>query len=232
MVRDAEATPLQVSEAERRRRWRLVLGGAAGDATEDDPSAGAGEGEGEGDGSGAGSDDGGAAPDGDVGGSSGGDGDESGGGDGEAGDRAGTGGDSAGGRGGERLSGDDARIDAALGALYDREQTVSGRRAAGSRAGGLGRSKPGVVRWLGDIRTYFPKPVVQVLQRDAVERLDLRQMLLEPELLDEVTYWREQYWQYALFAAVAIIRECAARSGTPLATFVAELADHSDINIS
>jgi len=55
---------------------------------------------------------------------------------------------------------------------------------------------------------------------------------LEPELLDEVTYWREQYWQYALFAAVAIIRECAARSGTPLATFVAELADHSDINIS
>ena len=25
---------------------------------------------------------------------------------------------------------------------------------------------------LGDIRTYFPKPVVQVMQRDAIERLD------------------------------------------------------------
>jgi predicted metal-dependent peptidase len=42
------------------------------------------------------------------------------------------------------------------------------------------------VRWLGDIRRYFPTPVVQILQRDAVERLDLRQMLLEPELLQSV----------------------------------------------
>jgi hypothetical protein len=43
-----------------------------------------------------------------------------------------------------------------------------------------------VVRWLGDIRKYFPTPVVQILQRDAVERLDLRQLLLEPELLQSV----------------------------------------------
>ncbi len=42
------------------------------------------------------------------------------------------------------------------------------------------------MRWLGDIRTYFPTPVVQILQRDAVERLDLRQLLLEPELLQAV----------------------------------------------
>ena len=55
---------------------------------------------------------------------------------------------------------------------------------------------------------------------------------LEPDLLDEVTYWIEQYWKYALFAAIAIVRECAARSGTPLATFVAELADHSGIDIN
>ena len=41
-------------------------------------------------------------------------------------------------------------------------------------------------RWLGDIRRYFPVPVVQVLQRDAVERLDLTHLLLEPELLAEL----------------------------------------------
>ena len=40
--------------------------------------------------------------------------------------------------------------------------------------------------WLGDIRTYFPTSVVQVMQRDAIERLDLTSMLLEPELLDSV----------------------------------------------
>jgi Mg-chelatase subunit ChlD len=54
------------------------------------------------------------------------------------------------------------------------------------RQGGLGSSAPNVARWLGDIRTYFPQTVVQVMQRDALERLDLRQLLLEPELLSLV----------------------------------------------
>ena len=44
-------------------------------------------------------------------------------------------------------------------------------------------SAPSVARWLGDIRTYFPANVVQVMQRDAIDRLHLRQLLLEPEML-------------------------------------------------
>ena len=40
-----------------------------------------------------------------------------------------------------------------------------------------------VARWLGDIRRYFPASVVQVMQRDALERLNMRDMLLEPEML-------------------------------------------------
>jgi hypothetical protein len=43
-----------------------------------------------------------------------------------------------------------------------------------------------VARWLGDIRHYFPTSVVQVMQRDAIDRLGLTSMLLEPELLDSV----------------------------------------------
>jgi Mg-chelatase subunit ChlD len=43
-----------------------------------------------------------------------------------------------------------------------------------------------VARWLGDIRSYFPASVVRVLQKDALERLNLRQMLLEPEFLEAV----------------------------------------------
>jgi Mg-chelatase subunit ChlD len=39
---------------------------------------------------------------------------------------------------------------------------------------------------LGDIRNYFPKPVVQMLQQDAIERLNLKQLLLEPEMLDAI----------------------------------------------
>jgi hypothetical protein len=55
---------------------------------------------------------------------------------------------------------------------------------------------------------------------------------LEPDLLDEVTYWIEQYWQYALFAAVAIVRACVEQSGTPLETFVADLAACRAIDIN
>lgn len=72
----------------------------------------------------------------------------------------------------------DRRIDSALSQLYDPQG--ENRR---SKRGGLGRSAPSVSRWLGDIREYFPTPVVQVVQRDAFERLGLKQMLLEPEFL-------------------------------------------------
>lgn len=88
-------------------------------------------------------------------------------------------GESAGEESPTTLSGDDRRIDAALGALYDQRPGDAGR----ARSGGLGRSAPAVARWLGDIRRYFPSSIVQVVQRDAIERLNLRQLLFEPELL-------------------------------------------------
>jgi Mg-chelatase subunit ChlD len=83
-----------------------------------------------------------------------------------------------------RLQGDDARMDAALSALYDAAGASArpGRRSG--RSGGLGASTPSVARWLGDIRRYFPTQVVQVMQRDAIERLDLQRLLLEPEMLE------------------------------------------------
>ncbi|HYP46472.1 MAG TPA: VWA domain-containing protein [Propionibacteriaceae bacterium] len=83
---------------------------------------------------------------------------------------------------GVTLSGDELTMDRALGALYDGDEESHGSR----RSGGLGASAPQVVRWLGDIRSYFPTSVVQVMQRDAIERLHLTSMLLEPELLDSL----------------------------------------------
>jgi Mg-chelatase subunit ChlD len=73
-------------------------------------------------------------------------------------------------------------IDQALAALYE----ADGRRGLGQagQRGGRGDSAPSVARWLGDIRKYFPSQVVQVMQRDAMERLNLRQMLLQPEMLE------------------------------------------------
>ena len=86
---------------------------------------------------------------------------------------------------GVALTGDDARIDAALGALYDSDERP-GLEPAGKRQAGLGASAPRVARWLGDIRTFFPVSVVQVMQKDAIDRLGLTRLLLEPEMLDAV----------------------------------------------
>ncbi len=74
------------------------------------------------------------------------------------------------------LTGDDLRIDQALTALYDAQ-------GPGGLRGGSGASSPRVARWLGDIRQYFPASVVQVMQKDALERLDMHRLLLEPEML-------------------------------------------------
>lgn len=120
------AANARVSETERVRRWRLILGGGEADGT------------------------------------------------------------------GISLHGDDVRIDGALGAVYDsdgprrRDEARRDHTRREGRSGGLGRSAPRVARWLGDVRTFFPREVVQVIQRDAIERLDLRQLLLEPELLGTI----------------------------------------------
>jgi Mg-chelatase subunit ChlD len=92
---------------------------------------------------------------------------------------------------GPRLSASDQAIDAALAALYDGPDggQPGGRGSSARQSGrsaGLGASAPKVARWLGDIRTYFPSTVVQVMQRDAIDRLNLRQLLLEPEMLESV----------------------------------------------
>lgn len=78
------------------------------------------------------------------------------------------------------ISGRMQEMDQALAALYDEDSKLA------SRKGGRGNSSPSVSRWLGDIRKYFPSQVVQVMQRDAMERLNLRELLLQPEMLENV----------------------------------------------
>jgi Mg-chelatase subunit ChlD len=70
----------------------------------------------------------------------------------------------------------DRRMNAALSALYN--------RGPDSRRGGLGASAPRVAKWLGDIREFFPAPLVQIVQKDALERLNLKALMFEPELLE------------------------------------------------
>ena len=46
-----------------------------------------------------------------------------------------------------------------------------------------------------------------------------------PDLLDEVVWWQaDDFWQYALFAAVACIRAAASRAGVPVRQACQDLA--------
>src|SRR6516164_7532763 len=83
------------------------------------------------------------------------------------------------------LSDRDRRLDTALANLYDAGAggRGTGGKGGGGRRGSLSGSAPRVASWLGDIREFFPAPVVQVIQKDAFERLGLKQMLLQPEFL-------------------------------------------------
>lgn len=78
---------------------------------------------------------------------------------------------------GHQLQGELVRIDKALEAVYDQPE---------ERQGGLGKSSPKVSRWLGEIREFFPQSVVQVIQADAIERLNLTSLLTEPEMMSSV----------------------------------------------
>ena len=79
-----------------------------------------------------------------------------------------------------QLSPEDKGMSESLSLLYDRADEGRGLR------GGSGASSPRVARWLGDIRNYFPSTVVRAMQKDAFERLHLKDMLLQPEMLESV----------------------------------------------
>jgi hypothetical protein len=79
-----------------------------------------------------------------------------------------------------------SELDDALGHIYEVEDERP-EEEKGQRSAGLGRSAPRLAKWLGDIRSYFPRDVVAVIQNDAIERKGLRQLLFEPETLGQVT---------------------------------------------
>jgi hypothetical protein len=53
----------------------------------------------------------------------------------------------------------------------------------GERGAGLEGSNVNIPRWLGDVRRYFPQDVVAMVQKDAIERKGLKELLFEPETL-------------------------------------------------
>ncbi|MBQ9140791.1 MAG: VWA domain-containing protein [Lachnospiraceae bacterium] len=89
--------------------------------------------------------------------------------------------------GGEPLSREMDLMDQALAAIYNRREAGGfGSNSGGSRGGGSGPSNPQISKWLGDVRSLFDKELVTVIQGDAMTRCGLKQLLFEPELLENL----------------------------------------------
>ncbi len=82
--------------------------------------------------------------------------------------------------GASALSSEEIMMDNALAAIYG----GAGEGEGLGSSGGRGPSSPHITKWLGDLRTLFDSEIVAVVQNDAIEQKGLKQLLLEPELLE------------------------------------------------
>lgn len=90
---------------------------------------------------------------------------------------------------------EDAGLDDTLGYLYDREYTDRGHRLGDSgaanrdgagRGGGLEASALRAVDWLDGARRLFPASTIERLERDALTRYGLSDLLADPDAMDSI----------------------------------------------
>ncbi len=82
------------------------------------------------------------------------------------------------------LDGDGERQDQALAYLYDREYGARRNvRRGGLGPGSLDPSQLTVPDWINAVHELFPKRTIERLERDALERYQLQEMVTNPELL-------------------------------------------------
>ncbi len=87
------------------------------------------------------------------------------------------------GLGGQPLRGEAAARDAALEWLYGREGDLDRR---GVRRAGDGPSQVPTVDWLDGLTRLFPKETIERLERDAVERYQIEEVVTNPDVLRRV----------------------------------------------
>ncbi|MBP1313254.1 VWA domain-containing protein [Herbaspirillum huttiense F1] len=78
-----------------------------------------------------------------------------------------------------------ARLDAALEFLYSREYLGRGVRGEHGAAS-LEASQPSLVTWLGEVRELFPNDAVEVIEKHALERYGLTELLTDPRTLERL----------------------------------------------
>lgn len=70
--------------------------------------------------------------------------------------------------------------------VFDLDGSLDFIYGEGPKGHDLSAAMPHIPRWLADIRRYFPKDVVAVIQKDAMERRGLKQLIFEKDMLPKL----------------------------------------------
>ena len=111
-----------------------------------------------------------------------------------------------------------------LAPLHPRDNTFPGEvflRLAADALDWCGASRAGPLSLEGLRERFLPECTFRGRQNKKLQYAALAAAAFhggaEPDLLDEVAWWQtDDFWQYALFAAVAYIRAAASRAGVPV----------------
>ncbi len=121
-----------------------------------------------------------------------------------------------------------------LAPLHPRNNTFPGEvflHLAADALAGCGASRADPLALEGLRERFLPEPAVRGRQNAKLQYAVLAAAALhggaEPDLLDEAAWWQtDDFWQYALLAAVAYIRAAASRAGVPVRQACQDLARH------
>lgn len=84
------------------------------------------------------------------------------------------------------MSGEDAACDAAMSWLYDRDPGLQKRDIMSGRRGGQEAPEMNVVDWINQVHALFPRETIERLEKDAVERFQIDEVVTNPEVLKRV----------------------------------------------
>lgn len=118
--------------------------------------------------------------------------------------------------------------------LHPRNDTFPGEvflRLAADALDWCGASRVGPLDLAGIRERFLPECSLRGRQNKKLQFAVLAAAAIhggtKPDLLDEVVWWQtDDFWEYALFAAVAYIRATAHRVGVPIGQACQELALH------
>jgi hypothetical protein len=131
-------------------------------------------------------------------------------------------------------------LTASIADLHPKNNTFPGEVFMGLAAdalevAGATREKP--IAYEGLRETYLPECEFRGRENRKVQFAILTSAAvrggLEPDLLDEVVWWQnDDYWRYALYATVAMIRASAERQGVSVVRLVEQLIERHGVALS